>query len=237
MPAGRRSHPATASYVKRPVPTTATIDRSLPHEGSSYVPARRSCSARTEHPRRRAVATRGRHPRVPAGTGPWPCTTRKCHPGVELTQRAFHLKACGTTKPRPHWSDGVLHPHGSRTPQNDRFALYSPRNPDRRWIRAKRTQPPACQGSDPRSCADRRLFAQPGAPHSASPSVHAASPVQPGRVGGDPGSCASATRGSASRRATEASSDRAGGGLGFVVKSISSDPAAATRASRVKAAS
>ena len=26
----------------------------------------------------------------------------------------------------------------SRTPQNDRFALYSPRNPDRRWIRAKR---------------------------------------------------------------------------------------------------
>ena len=24
----------------------------------------------------------------------------------------------------------------SRTPQNDRFALYSPRNPDRRWIRA-----------------------------------------------------------------------------------------------------
>ena len=25
----------------------------------------------------------------------------------------------------------------SRTPQNDRFALYSPRNPDRRWIRAK----------------------------------------------------------------------------------------------------
>ena len=25
----------------------------------------------------------------------------------------------------------------SRTPQNDRFALYSPRNPDRRWIRGK----------------------------------------------------------------------------------------------------
>ena len=25
----------------------------------------------------------------------------------------------------------------SCTPQNDRFALYSPRNPDRRWIRAK----------------------------------------------------------------------------------------------------
>ena len=25
----------------------------------------------------------------------------------------------------------------SRTPQNDRFALYSPRNPDRRWIRCK----------------------------------------------------------------------------------------------------
>ena len=25
----------------------------------------------------------------------------------------------------------------SRTPQDDRFALYSPRNPDRRWIRDK----------------------------------------------------------------------------------------------------
>ena len=25
----------------------------------------------------------------------------------------------------------------SRTPKNDRFALYSPRNPDRRWIRVK----------------------------------------------------------------------------------------------------
>ena len=36
----------------------------------------------------------------------------------------------------------------SRTPQNDRFALYSPRNPDRRWIRAKRRRPrrdPRCR--------------------------------------------------------------------------------------------
>ena len=29
----------------------------------------------------------------------------------------------------------------SRTPQNDRFALYSPRNPDRRWIRAYEIPP------------------------------------------------------------------------------------------------
>ena len=33
----------------------------------------------------------------------------------------------------------------SRTPQNDRFALYSPRNPDRRWIRAK--EDGACGGA------------------------------------------------------------------------------------------
>ena len=35
----------------------------------------------------------------------------------------------------------------SRTPQNDRFALYSPRNPDRRWIRAYSATPA------PRWCA------------------------------------------------------------------------------------
>ena len=30
----------------------------------------------------------------------------------------------------------------SRTPQDDRFALYSPRNPDRRWIRVKAADQP-----------------------------------------------------------------------------------------------